>query len=310
MSPTPHLPQHLLSMKSLNRQAIETILKRSRYYLNKCVNQNKITSTLKGKIVTNLFFEPSTRSRNAFEIAARRLGAIVLNPELSASSLVKGESLLDTVQTFNSLGTSLFVIRHSQDKLPEWISEQMSSSAVFINAGDGRHQHPTQGLIDLFTIQQNKGDWSSLRVAIIGDIAHSRVANSLMDGLITMGVAEIRLIGPSSLLPNNLSAENSKVYSSLDEGLTDCDVIVCLRLQKERMTHPNTLDPVAFQQEYGLTLKKLTRAKYDAIVMHPGPLNRDVEISSDVADSKQSVILQQVRNGVAVRMAVLDLFSH
>ncbi len=299
--------KHLLNIKSLDRATIETLFQRADYYLKKFVTPNKIAHILKGKVVTHLFFEPSTRTRNSFKIAAERLGAITLSPELSVSSLAKGESVRDTINAFIAMGTSAFVIRHSENDIYKELTPCLDQ-AVFINAGNGVDQHPTQALIDLFTIQQHKKQWSSLQIAILGDVVHSRVAHSLIDGLTIMGVKQIRLIGPSSLLPNNLSSENKIITANVDEGLVDCDAIICLRLQKERMSNFDMPDEKSFYREYGLTAHRLAVAP-NAIVMHPGPMNRNVEIASDVADGKQSVILQQVRNGVAIRMAVLDLFS-
>jgi len=301
------LPAHLLDMKSLSRDQINAILKRANHFLTNYVLKNRATDTLTGKLVANLFFEPSTRTRNSFEVASKRLGAIILNPELSLSALNKGESLLDTVHTFEALGVNIAIVRHEENGVPAWLSDQVSSCTI-INAGDGYHQHPTQGLIDLFTIQQHKSDWSTLTVTIVGDIFHSRVTNSLVDGLTMMGVKDIRLVGPPTLLPKKPNDDHIKVLESLEDGLTNSDVIVALRLQKERMHAEQIPDASDFQQQYCLTANKLKLAKPDAIVMHPGPINRDVEIAADVADSSQSVILQQVKNGVAVRMAVLEMF--
>ena len=302
------LPANLLSLKTLTKNNITQILQLADHLLTTCVQQDIMLDTLKGKIIANLFFEPSTRTRNSFEIAAKRLGAFVLNPDFKTSSLNKGESLLDTVQTLAAMGVGTFIIRHAENGVPKWLAEQLPSN-VFINAGDGHHQHPTQGLIDLLTIQQHKADWASLQVTIIGDIFHSRVANSLIDGLLTMGVAEIRLAGPPTLLPDDLPDDRIKIFPALDQSLKDSDVIVTLRVQKERIQKGRIPDLNTFHQEFGLTAERLKLAKPDAIVMHPGPMNREVEIASAVADGKQAVILQQVRNGIAIRMAVLDLLA-
>ena len=299
------LPLHLLNIRSLTRYHIQKLIQRANHFLTHGVEKNNVFEELQGQLVVNLFFEPSTRTRNSFEIAAKRLGAIVLNPELKISALSKGESLLDTIKTLEAMGVYFFVVRHFENKVPEWIAKHLTSSIV-INAGDGNHQHPTQALIDLMTIKQYKTYWHQLCVTIIGDIRHSRVANSLIDGLLIMGVSEIRLAGPFSLLPEKMKNNSVKKFTELKASFANCDVIIVLRLQKER--HDNSMDVEIFRQAFGLTPEKLSLAKPDAIIMHPGPINREVEITSSVADSYQSVILQQVRNGVAMRMAILELF--
>ena len=298
-------PLHLLTMRSLTHNHIEKLIQRANYFLTQGIEKNTMFDTLKGCVVVNLFFEPSTRTRISFEIAAKRLGAIVLNPNFKTLSLNKGESLFDTIKTLEAMGVCFFIVRHAENKKPEWIAKQLSSG-IIINAGDGNHQHPTQALIDLMTINQHKPHWNKLCVTIVGDIYHSRVANSLIDGLLTMGVSEIRLAGPLSFLPNNVSNDAIKKFTELKPSLLNCDAIVALRLQKER--HKNSVDTDAFRQTFGLTPEILSSAKSDAIIMHPGPINREIEITSIVVDNQQSVILQQVRNGVAMRMAVLELF--
>ena len=298
-------PYHLLSMQSLTRNQIDLILQRANDFLSS-VKENRIFSTLKGQVVANLFFETSTRTRNSFEIATKRLGAIVLSPNIKVSALNKGESILDMVRNLQAMGTRFFIIRHTENNQPRVLAEQLEHSVV-INAGDGNNQHPTQGLIDLMTIQQHKPNWTELYVTIIGDIYHSRVANSLMDGLLIMGVPEIRLTGPFQLLPETIKNPRIKKFSELEAGLINSDVVVTLRLQKER--HSNLMELNTFHKLYGLTAEKLALAKPGAIVMHPGPVNREIEITAEVSDSKQSVILQQVQNGVAIRMAVLELLS-
>ena len=300
------LPLHLLSISSLTRCHIKKLIQRACHFLTHGVEKNNVFERLKGQLVVNLFFESSTRTRNSFEIAAKRLGAIVLNPELKTSALSKGESLLDTIKTLEAMGVYFFIVRHYKNKKPEWIAKQLNSGIV-INAGDGNHQHPTQALTDLMTIEQKKKlYWHKLCVTIIGDIRHSRVANSLIDGLLIMGVSEIRLVGPSSLLPEKMKSSSVKKFTELKTSITNCDVIIVLRLQKER--HDSPIDVEAFRQAFSLTSKTLSLAKSDAIIMHPGPINREIEITSTVADSHQSVIFQQVRNGVAMRMAILELF--
>lgn len=298
-----NLSYHLLDLQALTRNEIILILEQANNFLDS-VKQNQVFDTLKGQVIANLFFESSTRTRNSFEIASKRLGAIVLTPDLEVSALNKGESLLDMARNLQAMGTRFFVIRHSDNNQPKILAERLES-AIVINAGDGNNQHPTQGLTDLMTIQQYKPDWGKICVTIIGDIYHSRVANSLIDGLLTMGVPEIRVTGPAHLLPKNLKNSRIKKFSTLEESLTNSDVIITLRLQKER--HTSAIKLETFEQLFGLTTEKLALAKSDAIVMHPGPINREIEVTSEVADGKQSVILQQVQNGVAIRMAILDL---
>ena len=300
------LPTHLLSIKSLTRDHIETILQRADYFLNSTIEKNAIFDILNGKIVATLFFETSTRTRNSFEIAAKRLGAIVQSTDLKVSALNKGETILDTVKNLRAMGADFFIIRHFENDKPAWLAERLSSGVV-INAGDGNHQHPTQGLIDLMTIKQHKPCWNELCITIIGDIYHSRVANSLIDGLLMMGVSEIRLAAPPQLLSETICDHRIQIFHELDSSLVNADVIITLRWQKER--HSNLIELTAFRQMFCLTHEKLALAKPDVIVMHPGPINREVEITSEVADGKHSVILQQTHNSVAIRMAVLDLFS-
>ncbi|QHG92658.1 aspartate carbamoyltransferase catalytic subunit [Coxiella endosymbiont of Amblyomma sculptum] len=297
--------RHLLSMQSLTRCQINLILQRANDFLSD-VKENRTFDTLIGQVVAHLFFETSTRTRNSFEIAAKRLGAIVLTPDLKVSSLKKGETVLDMVKNLQAMGVRFFIVRHTEKNQPRILAEQLKYSVV-INAGDGNHQHPTQGIIDLMTIHQYKKHWKELCVTIIGDICHSRVANSLIEGLLIMGVSEIRLSGPSQLLPKKITDPRIKKFPILETSLINSDVIVVLRLQKER--HNNPIKTNTFRRLYGLTSTRLALARSDAIVMHPSPINRDIEITSEVADSGQSVILQQVQNGVAVRMAVLELLS-
>lgn len=296
-------PYHLLDIQSLTRNEIDLILKRANDFLRN-IKENRVFDTLKGQVVANLFFETSTRTRNSFEIAAKRLEAIVLSPDLKVSALNKGESLLDMARNLQAMGTRFFVIRHTENNRPRMLAEHLEQGIV-INAGDGNHQHPTQGLIDLMTIQQHKPDWTKLCVTIIGDIYHSRVVNSLVDGLLIMGVPEIRITGPSQLLPETVKNPRIKKIPELEASLINSDVVVTLRLQKER--HSNLTELNTFRQLFGLSAEKFALAKPDAIVMHPGPINREIEMTSEVADGKQSVILQQVQNGVAIRMAVLEL---
>ncbi len=299
--------KHLTSMEQLDAATIRDILSTASTFLDDTIANNKQLDLLKGKVVANLFFESSTRTRNSFQIAAERLGAIVLNPDMSTSALTKGESLLDTIHTFEAMGVSAFVIRHADNGIMQWVADNLKTDAAIINAGEGWRQHPTQALLDLLTISQHKSAWSTLSVAIVGDLRHSRVARSLVDGLVTMGVKDIRLIAPEALLPEDTLWEGAKLVTNLVTGLKEADVVVTLRLQKERMVEQHFVDETQFHQAFGLTPETLSHAKADAIVMHPGPMNRNVEISPQVADGNQSVILHQVRNGVAIRMAILSI---
>lgn len=307
MSKKMKLPtRHLVDMASLNQQTIQDLFELTQTFLDQCLNKGCTLKNLSNKMVLNLFFESSTRTRNSFSIAAQRLGAIVLNPDMTQSATIKGESLLDTVHTFEAMGVDLFIIRHSNNNTASFVANELKSSASIINGGDGINQHPTQCLLDLFTISRHKPSFKDISVAIIGDVLHSRVARSLVEGLHIMGTSDIRIIAPEALAPTTDDMPNIPVYHSLEEGLQQADVIVALRIQKERMQHALLPDPGKFYRAFGLTTKALEYAKKDAIVMHPGPMNRGVEIDSKVADGPQSVILEQVRNGIAMRMAIMD----
>ena len=260
---------------------------------------------LRGKAVFNLFFENSTRTRTTFEIAAKRLSADVINLNVSISSTTKGETLLDTVANLAAMHADMFVVRHAQSGAPHLIARHVAPEIHVINAGDGRHAHPTQGLLDMFTIRHYKKDFSNLRVAVVGDILHSRVARSQIHALTTLGCREMRVIAPQTLLPTDVETLGVHVYHDMREGLKDVDVVMMLRLQNERMKGALLASAQEFFKYYGLTPEKLALAKPDAIVMHPGPMNRGVEIDSSVADGRQSVILPQVTFGIAVRMAVM-----
>jgi aspartate carbamoyltransferase catalytic subunit len=256
--------------------------------------------------VVNLFYEPSTRTRTSFELAAKRLSTDVINFSVTTSSVVKGESLIDTAKTIQALGADFVVVRHSSSGVPHLLSEQIDSS--IINAGDGINEHPTQALLDAFTIRDKKGQIEGLKVAIVGDILHSRVAKSNIPCLRRLG-AEVRLIGPPTLVPDGFSTEDVEIYYSMEEGLKDVDVIMMLRIQLERQDKGFFPTVDEYFRLWGLTEERLLLAKKDAIVMHPGPMNRGVEIDSLVADSEKAVILDQVTNGIAVRMAVLYLLG-
>ena len=298
---------HLLSIDSLSIETIEYILKQADYYLNQIIQNNRICNVLEGKVVLNLFFEPSTRTRHSFEIAAKKLNAIVLNPSLDSLSTLKGESLLDTIKTFEAMGTNLFVIRHKDNNTPEFLASELHASTSVINAGDGCHQHPTQCLTDLLTIKKCKPNLPDIKITLIGDIAHSRVARSLLQGLKIMGATNIHLVGPHELIPEELTHSGYTITDSLKEGLMNADIVMPLRIQRERIEETDYPDPEKYHAKFGITEKKLYDAKPDVAVMHPGPINRGIEIASSIADGQNSVILQQVQNGVAIRMAIMDM---
>jgi len=261
---------------------------------------------LRGRTVVNLFFEPSTRTRTSFELAATRLSADVVNFDVANSSTTKGESLLDTLRTLEAMHCDLFVVRHKENGTPCNLARQVRPGVAVINAGDGNNAHPTQGLLDAYTIRQHKGaDFSALKVLIVGDVRHSRVARSDLDVLATLGTGEIRVCAPPQLLPERIEQPGVVIFDDLDHALDGVDVVIMLRLQKERMQHALIESEADYFHRYGLTPERLRRARRDAIVMHPGPMNRGVEIDSDVADGHQSVILEQVSNGLLVRMAVM-----
>jgi aspartate carbamoyltransferase catalytic subunit len=259
--------------------------------------------------VFNLFFENSTRTRTTFEIAAKRLSADVINLDIARSSTAKGESLLDTIANLSAMHADMFVVRHGESGAPYLIAQHCAPHVHVINAGDGRHAHPTQGLLDMYTIRHYKRDFTQLTVAIVGDIVHSRVARSDIHALGILGVPEIRAVGPQTLVPKDLAAMGVRVCHDLSSGIRDADVIIMLRLQNERMSGAMLPSAGEFFKSFGLTPAKLALAKPDAIVMHPGPINRGVEIDSSVADGSHSVILSQVTFGIAVRMAVMSIIA-
>jgi aspartate carbamoyltransferase catalytic subunit len=298
---------HLLSIDGLPRAIIERILATADGFINIAEREVKNVPLLRGRSVFNLFFENSTRTRTTFEIAARRLSADVFNLDIMRSSTTKGESLLDTINNLTAMQADMFVVRHATGGAPHLIARHVAPHVHVINAGDGRHAHPTQGLLDMYTIRHYKRDFSNLTVAIVGDILHSRVARSDIHALTTLGVAEVRAVGPLTLLPDGLEQMGVRVFTKLDEGIRGADVIIMLRLQNERMRGALLPSAQEYFRNYGLTPERLRLAKADAIVMHPGPMNRGVEIDSRVADGTQSVILPQVTFGIAVRMAVLSI---
>ncbi|PIZ04996.1 MAG: aspartate carbamoyltransferase catalytic subunit [Gammaproteobacteria bacterium CG_4_10_14_0_8_um_filter_38_16] len=298
--------RHLLTMQSLDEKKIHGLLDRAEYFLKTVIAKEAVLTTLRGKVIANLFFEPSTRTRNSFSIAEHRLGAIVLSPNMKQSSTLKGELLIDTIRNLEAMGVSLLVIRHPDNHLAQFLSTELKTNIAVVNAGDGSNEHPTQTLLDLMTIRQHFPDFSTLTVAIVGDIAHSRVARSLIMGLHLMKVKKIRIIAPKEFTPENAESMDVDVFHSIDAGLVDADVVYTLRVQKERMEQSRHPKEKQYYQDFGLTQDRLTKAKPNAIVMHPGPMNRGVEIESSVADGSQSVILQQTQNSVAVRMAVIE----
>jgi aspartate carbamoyltransferase catalytic subunit len=300
---------HLLSLEGLPASILWQILDTAQSFVGVTEREVRKVPLLRGKAVFNLFFEPSTRTRTTFEIAAKRLSADVINLAINISSATKGESMLDTVANLAAMQADMFVVRHAASGAPYLIARHVASDIHVINAGDGRHAHPTQGLLDMFTIRHYKKDFSNLRVAVVGDILHSRVARSHIQALATLGCPEIRVIAPKTLLPKNVETLGVHVYNDMRQGLKEVDVVMMLRLQNERMESPLLASAQEFYKYYGLTQEKLALAKPDAIVMHPGPMNRGVEIDSSVADSRQSVILPQVTFGIAIRMAVMSIMA-
>lgn len=296
----------LLGLEYLEKEEIELILQTARPFSELFTRTVKKVPTLRGKTVVLLFYEPSTRTRTSFELAAKRLSADTLNITVASSSVVKGESLIDTVKTIEAMKADFVVIRHNMSGAAHIVARTISASIV--NAGDGMHEHPTQGLLDLFTIQQKKGRIRDLNVAIVGDIAHSRVARSNIWGLKKLG-ARVFLVGPSTLMPAQVEKLGVEVHYGLDKIISRLDVINILRIQKERQEQNLFPTLEEFSEIFGINSKKLARAKKDILILHPGPMNRGIEISSDVADSPNAVITEQVTNGIAVRMAVLYLLA-
>ncbi|WP_415893179.1 aspartate carbamoyltransferase catalytic subunit [Neptuniibacter sp. PT8_73] len=299
--------KHFITTEGLSRELLTEILDTADSFVDMSAKQVKKVPLLRGKTVVNLFFEASTRTLSTFELAAKRLSADVLNLNISTSSTSKGETLKDTLMTLHAMHSDMFVVRHSSSGAAHFIAEHVTPDVAVINAGDGRHAHPTQAMLDMLTIRQAKGDFAPLTVAIVGDILHSRVARSQIHALRTLGVNEIRVIAPNTLLPRNIEALGVKVFTNMQEGIKDVDVVMMLRLQKERMNSALLPSESEFYKLYGLTMDKLLLAKPDAVVMHPGPINRGVEIASSVADGDRSLILDQVTNGIAVRMAVMSM---
>ncbi len=301
--------KHLLSIEGLPKEILTQILDTAESFVGVAEREVKKVPLLRGKTVCNIFFENSTRTRTTFEIAAKRLSADVINLNVNTSSQAKGETILDTVDNLIAMHADIFVVRHAQSGAAHLIAQHVEPHIHVINAGDGRHAHPTQGLLDAFTIRRYKPDMHNLRVAIVGDILHSRVARSEIHALTTLGVPEVRVIAPKTLLPEHVEKLGVQVFHDMKAGLKEVDVVMMLRLQNERMNGAMLPSAQEYFKTYGLSQEKLDFAKPDAIVMHPGPMNRGIEIDSAVADGKQSVILPQVTYGIAVRMAVMAILA-
>jgi len=299
--------RHFLSIDGLNRTILTDILDTAESFVGVTEQSIKKVPLLRGKTIVNLFFEPSTRTRTTFELAAKRLSADVLNININASATTKGETLLDTLRNLEAMHSDMFVVRHADSGAAHFIASHAQPHISIINAGDGSHAHPTQAMLDMFTIRRHKPDFSNLTVVIVGDILHSRVARSQILALNMLGVSQVRVVAPRTLLPARMDTLGVQVHHHLQDGIRDADVIIMLRLQNERMAGALLPSEHEYFQLYGLTEERLSLAKDDAIVMHPGPINRGVEMDSKVADGSQSVILQQVSYGIAVRMAVMSM---
>jgi aspartate carbamoyltransferase catalytic subunit len=297
--------RHLLNLEQLSRAEIERLLNKSQTFVRPLGAPPPTSNTLAGVTVANLFTEPSTRTRVSFELAAKRLGADVVNLEVQLSSRVKGESMLDTVYTLQSVHVDVMVIRDAEAGVPALVAANVAPHVSVLSAGEAHVSHPTQGLLDALTVRQHKKRFDGLAITIVGDIRHSRVARSAFHAFRTLGVADLRIVAPAALMPDEGEFEGCSRHTTLATGLKDTDVVMMLRIQKERMGQADLPDADRYFAQYGLTPERLSLARPDAIVMHPQPMNRGIEIASDVADGRQSVIRDQVRNGVAVRMAVL-----
>lgn len=299
--------KHFLSIDGLSKQLLEEILDTAESFAGVGGRAVKKVPLLRGITVVNLFFEASTRTRTTFELAAKRLSADILNINIEASATSKGESLLDTLRNLQAMHCDMFIVRHANAGAPEFIARHVAPHISVINAGDGRHSHPTQAMLDMFTIRKYKPDFKNLSVAIVGDVLHSRVARSELHALRILGVKDVRVVGPKTLIPVGIEELGATVFHQLEEGIDGVDVVMMLRLQSERMTGGLLPSKYEYFRSYGLTNKRLKAAKRDAIVMHPGPINRGVEMDSQVADGNQSVILQQVSHGIAIRMATMSI---
>ncbi|WP_227431247.1 aspartate carbamoyltransferase catalytic subunit [Psychrobacter sp. I-STPA6b] len=299
--------RHFLGVEGLNKAQLQAIIAKAETFFDE---QGQLINRpeLEGCTVMNLFFEPSTRTRTTFEVAEKRLGANVLNIDIARSSTKKGESLRDTLWNLQAMTADIFVVRHSASGAAHFMATEVTPDIAIINGGDGWHAHPTQGMLDMLTIHREASKpFEELSVAIIGDIKHSRVARSDISALQTLGVTDIRVIAPRTLLPKGIERYGVSVYEDIDAGVADCDVLMGLRIQNERIGSPLLASSSEYYKHYGITPERVAKAKPDALVMHPGPMNRGIEIASSVADGAQSVILKQVNNGIAIRMAVLSL---
>ena len=302
--------KHLLYLKELKQERISRLLDKAESFLKTDNFVSEKHQTLRGYTVANLFYEPSTRTRGSFQIAAKKLGADILNFDEKMSSSEKGETVLDTIYTLESMGINYFVIRHVEAGMSLMVSQQVNENSHVINAGEGDISHPSQGLLDLLTIKQHKKSFDQLKVVIIGDIKHSRVARSLAEGLNIMSIKELTLITPESLKPNMEDYVDANYTSKIDEGLVGADVVMALRIQQERIKDSSKESVIEnYFSNYGLTTQRLANCNNDVIIMHPGPMNRGIEISDNVADGKHSVIREQVTNGISVRMALLSMMQ-
>ncbi|MEO5343322.1 MAG: aspartate carbamoyltransferase catalytic subunit [Gammaproteobacteria bacterium SHHR-1] len=299
--------RHFLSIQGLDRQMLNLILDTAESFAGVSNRTVKKVPLLRGKVIANLFFENSTRTRTTFELAAKRLSADVLNLNISTSATSKGETLLDTLRNLEAMQVDMFVVRHGESGAAHFIAEHCAPHVSVINAGDGWHAHPTQAMLDMFTIRRHKPDFGRLRIAIVGDLRHSRVARSQIVALNTLGAAEVRVIAPRTLMPNDMRSLGVHPFHDLEAGIRDADVVIMLRLQKERMEGAFLPSEQEYYRLFGLTEERLDLLHPEAIVMHPGPINRGVEMDSEVADGPRSVILEQVTYGIAVRMAVMSL---
>lgn len=296
----------ILDMESLSIDEISTIIDVAAGMKEISERPIKKVPTLRGKTVVLFFHEPSTRTRVSFDIAAKRLSADVIAISAGTSSLVKGETLIDTARNLEAMRPDILVVRHSSSGVPRMLARKIAASVI--NAGDGTHAHPTQALLDMMTVMERKGNLNGLKIAIIGDIAHSRVARSNIIGFSRMG-AHVRIAGPSTMMPSGIESLGCLVFDGVDDAIRDADVVMMLRIQKERQGNPLIPSEREYAKRYGLTIQRLQKAKPDAIIMHPGPMNRGVEIAPDVADGPHAVILDQVTNGVALRMALLFILA-
>lgn len=297
--------RHLITLEGLSKDEIITLLDLSQFYVREPADLAARDQSLSGHTVANLFFEPSTRTRVSFELAAQRLGAEVVNLDMQSSSRVKGETVLDTIYTLQAMHADILIMRDAEPGLPAYVAQFVAPHVCILNAGEAHLSHPTQGLLDALTVRQTKGDLSQLRVLIAGDISHSRVARSAWQAFTTLGVAELRIAAPEELMPGKQEFAGATRYTDIDRAIDGVDVVMALRIQRERISGARIPDEATYHRTFGVTAARLKKARPDAIVMHPGPMNRDVEIASEVADGPQSVIQRQVANGVAVRMAVL-----